>query len=602
MRRGGEAWLLKWVYACALALLLCAQAAAATFVQAAAETPTNRHISVATIYPSAQAAGDLNVVFISWADVNSRVVSVTDSSGNLYLRATAASYGTVATQVVYYASNIARTAAGRNTVNVSFSTAVAHADVRVAEYHGIDGRQPLDVAVGEAGYSEIATSGPATTSNANDLLVAGTVTAQGVTGPGASYTQRLMDDNSEILGDSRTATIGTYSASAPQRAMGWFVMLLVAFRETIDAPSSRPPYPQSQIISGMEWDFSTVLSHRKAVGSDIWPTTWAADGNLYAAWGDGGGFDGTEQSKDTGRASLGFARIRGTPQVDDPHSVVGQNVWAQAPRFAESQATFGGKVDDLISVDGVLYAQGGLWTKANCKCADPTIRSDDNPNERSLAWSSDLGHTWQIAPWSGPDDLGTSLQFGQNYSGAFDPSHVYFYQQGNAKTHPTRIYLRRVLKSEMKANPATAGHFEYFAGADAAGNPRWSDEANSVPVFVDPNTPPGVLAGPSGVLYDAPLGRYLLAVMHGNSTGQIGFFEGPNPWGPWQTVGYYADWGGFNETAGEATGFTMPSKWLSSDGKTLWVIFSGVNNGAANEFDSFNLVKLTLHLDGSRVH
>jgi hypothetical protein len=46
----------------------------------------------------------------------------------------------------------------------------------------------------------------------------------------------------------------------------------------------------------------------------------------------------------------------------------------------------------------------------------------------------------------------------------------------------------------------------------------------------------------------------------------------------------------------------MPSKWISSDGKTVWVVFSGVNNGAANEFDSFNLAKLTLRLDRSGVH
>jgi hypothetical protein len=589
--------------ACLLTVLFCARAAAVSFVQGAAATPAGMQSSVSTTFPSAQSAGDLSVVFISWSDASSRVVSVTDSSGNLYLLATAASYATVATQVVYYASNIVHAAAGRNTVNVSFNVAVARADVRIVEYHGIDSRQPLDGAVGEAGYSEIATSGSATTWNKNDLLVAGTVTSHGVMGPGPAYTQRLMDDNAEILGDSSTATSGTYSASARQKATGWFVMQLVAFRVTPDDARSRPPYPQSQIVTGMEWNFSTVPSHRKAVGSDIWPTTWAADGNLYGAWGDGAGFDGTEQRKTTGRASLGFARISGTPEVEDPGSLVGKNVWAQAPRFAESQATFGGKVVDLISIEGVLYAQGGLWTKANCKCADPTIRSDDNPSERSLAWSTDLGHTWQMAPWSIADDLGTSLQFGQDYSGAFDPAHVYLYHQGNAKTDPTRIYLRRVLKGEITANPATVGHFEYFAGADAARNPRWSkDEADSVPVFVDPNIRSGVFAGPSSVIYDAPLRRYLFTAMHGNSTGQIGFFEGPSPWGPWRTLGYYADWGGFNETAGEATGFSMPSKWISSDGKTVWVVFSGVNNGAANEFDSFNLAKLTLRLDRSGVH
>src|SRR3954470_2725984 len=51
------------------------------------------------------------------------------------------------------------------------------------------------------------------------------------------------------------------------------------------AATAAPPYPQSKVITGVSWDLSTVKSLRKAAGSDIWPTAWAADGNLYGAWG-----------------------------------------------------------------------------------------------------------------------------------------------------------------------------------------------------------------------------------------------------------------------------------------------------------------------------
>ena len=75
------------------------------------------------------------------------------------------------------------------------------------------------------------------------------------------------------------------------------------------------PYPHSQVITGVSWDFSTIPTLRKAPGSDIWPLAWAADGNLYGAWGDGGGFDG--DSNNIGRVSLGFAAsavtVRGNP-------------------------------------------------------------------------------------------------------------------------------------------------------------------------------------------------------------------------------------------------------------------------------------------------
>src|SRR5262245_3667829 len=82
----------------------------------------------------------------------------------------------------------------------------------------------------------------------------------------------------------------------------------IAGRDARTSVRSVAPYPPSNIISGLQWDWST---HRKlAPGSDLWPVTWASDGNLYAAWGDGGGFGGTDSD---GRVSMGFARLEGSP-------------------------------------------------------------------------------------------------------------------------------------------------------------------------------------------------------------------------------------------------------------------------------------------------
>ena len=328
---------------------------------------------------------------------------------------------------------------------------------------------------------------------------------------------------------------------------------------------------------------------RKALGSDLWPNTWASDGNLYAAWGDGGGFDGNDDH--VGRASLGFARISGTPVAGDRTSYVGKNVWGQAPAYAESQARFGGKIDAVVAIDGVLYAQGSVWTSANCHCRDPTQKNDDNPLQPAFMWSTDLAKTWHIAPWD--DAFGSPLQFGQDYRGSLEPDYVYLYYQHDVNVDPTHIFLRRVLKSEFPDNPVTAGHFEYLTRVDAGGEPRWSsDPAQAAPVFFDPNVPPGVFAAPS-VVYDAPLGRYLLASAHGALTGQIGFFEAPSPWGPWATVDYSDDWGGFNERAGLGNGLAIPAKWILDRGKTLWAVFSGVRT-SFGEFDSFNLAKAVL--------
>jgi hypothetical protein len=556
---------------------------AASYVQSAVEHGKEAQSRLQITFPSMQTAGDLNVVFIAWGDTRGRVVSVTDARHNLYLRAGATELPGKATQVAYYAGDIAHAVRGTNLVTVLFDAPVSEPDVRIAEYHGVDAQQPLDAVAGGATLSTLYPS---------DLLIASAFTSTASAGPGAGYTQRLLDKDRGILEDMSVSVRGAFRATLLQQAPGDTLTQLIAFRaprRTLDAP-----YPPSAIVRGMRWDLSTVLSHRRAIGSDIWATTWAADGELYSAFGDGGGFDGTERSKATGRVSLGFAQINGGPTEHSTASLHGKNVWGQAPRFAERQANFGGKVDDLISVSGVLYAQGGLWTATNCSCADPTLKNDDNPNERSLAWSKDLGRTWEVAQWATPRDLGSTLQFGADYAGAFDPAHIYLYYQRDEATDAKDIYLRRVLISDFASDPSLPGHFEYFAGIDASGTAVWSTSAQrAVPVFVDSNTGAGVSAGPS-VVFDAALGRYLAAVWHGNRLGEVGFFEAAAPWGPWATIAYYEDWGGFNESAGEATGFRFPAKWIGADGRTLWAVFSGENNGGDNEFDSFNLVRVTL--------
>ena len=360
------------------------------------------------------------------------------------------------------------------------------------------------------------------------------------------------------------------------------------------ALAATAPYPQSQVVAGVSWDLSTVTSLRKAPGSDIWPSAWAADGHLYGAWGDGGGFNGSQNSLAAGRTSLGFAAITGTPAAGDSASYAGTNIWGRAPAHAKYPATFGGKVSEMFSVDGVLYGEGALWTAANCGCSDPTAKSGSNQNNHTLVWSSDLGKSWTIAPWKTATSFGSFLQFGKDYQGAADPDHLYFYYSGNANSDPAHVYLRRMARNAVKADPATPGHFEYFTGVDSGGAPYWSTiAANAQPVFTDSNSPAGQGTG-LGVVFDAPLGRYVAIEGHGEQAGRIGLFESATPWGPWATIAYYDDWGGFNESAGEGNGMYFPAKWISSDGTGLWAVFSGLD-----AFDSFNVAKAVLRVNNN---
>ena len=69
------------------------------------------------------------------------------------------------------------------------------------------------------------------------------------------------------------------------------------------------PYP----ASGTQLTFDWSTFKRFAPGSDNWPTTWAADGTIYSAWGDGSGVAPRYDPKY--RVSMGIAALSGTRQA-----------------------------------------------------------------------------------------------------------------------------------------------------------------------------------------------------------------------------------------------------------------------------------------------
>src|ERR1051326_3540693 len=109
---------------------------------------------------------------------------------------------------------------------------------------------------------------------------------------------------------------------------------------------SKAPYPPSKIIRGITWDWETYTN--AAQGSDLWPVTWGPDDNLYVAWGDGGGFGGTDKQ---GRTSLGFGRVDGGPEDFRGTNINGGEKAENAPAYPKK-----GKASGLIYVNGTLYA------------------------------------------------------------------------------------------------------------------------------------------------------------------------------------------------------------------------------------------------------
>ncbi len=295
------------------------------------------------------------------------------------------------------------------------------------------------------------------------------------------------------------------------------------------------PYPASDLK--LDWAPAESIV-RLAEGSDNWPLTWGDDGAQYTAYGDGWGFEPKVDRK----LSLGFAKLLGGP--DDPRGI---NIRTQSGEKI-GQGPAGIKAGGILMVERTLYL---------------LARNTENAQ---LAWSQDHGETWTWANWKFIESFGapTFLNFGKNYDGARD-DYVYIYSHDDASAYVAadQMVLARVPKQRLR----DAAAYEYYAGGDP---PRWTaDVAKRQAVFVNPGR-----VYRSGITYNQGLERYLWCqIIPGDDTrfsGGFGVYDAPEPWGPWTTVSHIEQW---DVGPGETCSF--PTKWMSADGKTIHMVFSG---------------------------
>ena len=307
---------------------------------------------------------------------------------------------------------------------------------------------------------------------------------------------------------------------------------------------SAAPYPPSQTIAGIEWAPKESIV-RKAKGGDNWPLTWADDDHQYTAYGDGWGFEPLIKEK----LSLGLCRVEGTPPMFS-----GVNLRSESVE-QKGEGKNGKKASGLLMVDGVLYM---------------LVR---NAGNSQLAWSKDRGQTWTWSNWRFTTSFGcpTFLNFGRNYAGARD-DYVYVYSlDGDSAYEPVDQWvLARVPKNRITDQSA----YEFFQKPDASGGATWTKQIDQRgAVFRHPGN-----CYRSGVTYNAGLKRYLWCQILPTSThpqgprfqGGFGVYDAPEPWGPWTTAFYTTEW---DVGPGETSSF--PAKWMSLDGQTLHLVFSG---------------------------
>lgn len=347
---------------------------------------------------------------------------------------------------------------------------------------------------------------------------------------------------------------------------------------SLDALPDPPPswqdlsLPQSNFITAVSFDETSRKT--LAQGSDLWPITWAADDNQYTAFGDGGGFGGSNQK---GKVSLGVSRIEGSFQ-----DYTGHNIWGGID--CQSASTFEGKATGIISVDGTLY----LW-----------VNSPQTVSHSTLGYSRDSARSWQLADWSWSADkrlyAGSFVNAGRDH-GSTPDDFVYsiFMENMHESAQPRpweyevpgRVILARVPRSKLLVH----SDWQWFSGFNSDNQPIWTDQVSArVPIFEDIN---GIKI--ATMCYQPDLKRYLLTYNPRDVDGNFALFESTSPFGPWSKVVYWKKSPFFSpeKPNRRVAIFHFAPKWWSNQGQSFVLVF---NVGD----DAWNTVEGTFTLNPS---
>jgi hypothetical protein len=300
---------------------------------------------------------------------------------------------------------------------------------------------------------------------------------------------------------------------------------------------------------------------------DLWPSCWSDDDNVYGAYGDGQGFGDTWHD-------IGVARISGMPG-----NLTGTQLAAgdQIGRIWGDPSQYYRKPTGMVCVNGDLYLA----------VQDLKQGTLDSAPSATIVKSTDRGATWtsdRTAPMFSDQKFTTImfLDYGKDNANSPD-GYVYAYgldynwrDTYSPAPDPADLYLARVPATSVQDRSA----WQFYAG-DGNGTPVWtSDIDQRVSVLHDDHRVyqnVGTAGRPSdlsvisqgGVVYDKPLNRYIYTSW---TEYTYEFYEAPTPWGPWSHF-TPKDFGGYPWTHTKHGGYatTIPSKYISADGRSMWL-------------------------------
>jgi hypothetical protein len=327
------------------------------------------------------------------------------------------------------------------------------------------------------------------------------------------------------------------------------------------------PFPKSPMFGGIEF----TGRHAEYTQADTWYPSWASDNKMYSPWTDGT-VNGLKSQSFGKNATTGYATIIGddplclvvTNQavyVSDPSpypsrypcgSLLHNGVWYYGT-YCLKQSGSGLNWDILCPFVGFRYSTdfGKTWTQTPCTPAKPLFGEsalDGEPVKIGSPRFVDFGKNMEHSPDGKAYLVAHGASDGANRRPAYDS-----WITGD------EIYLARVTPSIKNMNDASK--YEFFDGGG------WTKDFSKIKPIATWRDHMGCVT----ITYDAPLKKFLMCVTDGDNTIReynTYILESASMTGPWKLVQYLHHFGK------QAYFVNIPSKFISADGRTVWLCYS----------------------------
>jgi hypothetical protein len=353
-------------------------------------------------------------------------------------------------------------------------------------------------------------------------------------------------------------------------------------------PPADCPFMKSEYFTGLAF----TGRHSDYKYADTWYPSWASDDKLYSPYTDGGcpRLDGSWEYSNSGQGDGKFATTgQAVLEGNDP---VGLKVYSLGLNMASSDPYTGRYPCGSLVHNGIWYY--GTY------CLDPAGSVNYGNFMYNWPWlgpfvgfriSKDFGRTWTECPlkpgkplfgetgkWGYPVKIGSPhfVDFGKNMEHSPDGK-AYLVAHGADKNDlkprfanaswitGDQIYLLRVTPDPETINDSS--QYEFFGGYEKDGNALWVTGLSKAKPILEWNNNMGCVT----LTYNAPLKKYLMCITDGvNTVSYMNTYilESDKLTGPWKIVTYMKHFGE------QGYFVNIPSKFISSDGKTAWLCYS----------------------------